>query len=166
MALKSLNVYHYFWMVSLVILIIGFLYINSDAVLGVNVGDTYYVVAYLHLAVLLFIIYFLTSVGYWFVLKVLGKPMIHFLTIIHCVVMFGWFIVYGSVVFYSNVIVTTPFPLYDKNSLPNSAIILLSSLIYFVAQPLYLLNIVIGIFRKKSIIVALVGLSLSIIYYI
>lgn len=80
--------------------------------------------------------------------------------------MFGWFIVYGSVVFYSNVIVTTPFPLYDKNSLPNSAIILLSSLIYFVAQPLYLLNIVIGIFRKKSIIVALVGLSLSIIYYI
>ena len=149
MALKSLNVYHYFWMVSLVILIIGFFYINSDAVLGVNVGDTYYVVAYLHLAVLLFIIYFLTSVGYWFVLKVLGKPMIHFLTIIHCVVMFGWFIVYGSVVFYSNVIVTTPFPLFDDYQYSNQTLFFSILLISFVAQPSFLLNISIGIFRKK-----------------
>lgn len=149
MALKSLNVYHYFWMVSLVILIIGFLYINSDAVLGVNVGDTYYVVAYLHLAVLLFIIYFLTGVGYWFVLKALGKPMIRFLTIIHCVIMFGWFIVYGSVVFYSNVIVTTPFPLFDDYQYSNQTLFFSILLISFVAQPTFLLNISIGIFRKK-----------------
>lgn len=137
MALKSVNVYHYFWMVSLVILIIGFLYINSDAVLGVNVGDTYYVVAYLHLAVLLFIIYFLTGVGYWFVLKVLGKPMIRFLTIIHCVIMFGWFIVYGSVVFYSNVIVTTPFPLFDDYQYSNQTLFFSILLISFVAQPFF-----------------------------
>jgi hypothetical protein len=75
--------------------------------------------------------------------------------------MFGWFLIYGSVVFYSNIIITTPFPLYDKNLLPNNALLLLSKILCFVAQPIYLVNLSIGIFRKKSLVIALVGLTLG-----
>ena len=165
MKLKPIKVYHYFWIVSMVILVFGLFYNNPDVVFDINVGDTYYVIAYMHLAIALFVIYFSTGVGYWFVLKILKKPLIHYLTVIHFIIMFGWFLIYGSVVFYSNIIINTPFPLYDKNLLPNNALLLLSIILCFVAQPIYLVNLSIGIFRKKSVIIALVGLTLGTTLY-
>ena len=50
-----------------IIMLIGIL--SEDAVLDINVHDTYYVIAYLHLAILISILFGIFGIGYWIMLK-------------------------------------------------------------------------------------------------
>ena len=148
-----MKVYHYFWFVALLILTIGFLGKNSfDSVFDLNIGDTYYVIAHRDLTLLLSFFYFLLGTGYWLVQKVLKKKLINYLTAIHCIILFGSFLVYWSVYFYSKVIVKTPFPFYDDNELINQSLVIIFFLIIFIGIPIYFVNLLIGTFRKRSAI--------------
>lgn len=149
MTLKELKVYHYFWFIALLILTIGFLGKNLfDSVFDLNAGDTYYVITHSDLTCLLSFCYFLLGSGYWLVQKVLKKKLINYLTIIHCVILFASFLVYWLVYFYSELIVKKPFPLFDDNQLINQYLAIVLFLIVFIAQPIYFVNLLIGIFRK------------------
>ncbi len=153
MILKKLKVYHYFWLTSAIIFIIGFWRQNSpDNVLDINVHDTYYVIANSHVSILLALCYLLLGSGYWLVQKVLKRKLINYLTLIHCVILFGGFIVYWLVYFYSNIIGKSRFPLFDDYELINQCLVVIVLLIIFIGQPVYFVNLLIGIFRKRSAI--------------
>jgi len=152
MNFKRLQVYHYFWLTSLLILMIG-CYIQNlpDSTLDINFHDTYYVIEQIHLAILLAVFYFLTGSGYLFVEKILKKKLLNFLTIIHCVILFGSFICYWIVYLYSNLIPAEPFPLFDNYELINKTLLISFLIIAFIGLPVYLINLLIGIFRKSAI---------------
>jgi heme/copper-type cytochrome/quinol oxidase subunit 1 len=153
MILRELKVYHYFWFVALLILTIVFSGNNSfNSVFDLNVGDTYYVISHRDLTLLLSFFYFLLGSGYWLVQKVLKKKLITYLTAIHCIILFGSFLVYWLVYFYSKVIVKTPFPLYEDNELINQSLVIIFFLIILIGMPIYFVNLLIGIFRKRSAI--------------
>lgn len=95
MNIKKIKVYHLFWIVSAIIVIIGLIQINyPDSTVDINIDDTYLVIANSHLAVLLSVSYFLMGFGYWLIQKILKKPLVKYLTIIHCVILIGSFIFY------------------------------------------------------------------------
>lgn len=151
MNFKKLKVYHYFWITSLLILIIGLYFSNlPDNTLDINIHDTYFVIEHLHVAILLTLFYFLNGIGYWLVEKVLKKKLINVLTIIHCIIFFGSFISYWLVFLYSKLFLSDPFPLFDNYDLINIALLLSFLVIFFIGLPIYLINLLIGILRKSS----------------
>lgn len=152
MNLKKIKVYHLFWIVSLLIIIIGALQSRDpNAFLDINIHDTYYVIGNFHCTVLLFICYFLMGTGYWIVQKVIKKRLVKFLTITHSTILIGSFIFYWIISFinpqtYSN----SNFPLlYDFQSI-NIVLVTELMLILFIATPIYIINLLIGLFRKAS----------------
>ncbi len=151
MHFRKFKVYHLFWIVSLLILIIGFLQNNDPkAALDINIHDTYFVVRNVDATVFLFICYFFMGTGYWLLQKILKKHLVPFLTFIHSFILIGSFLLYWVVFFYHPQTQINPnFPLlYDFQ---NINIVLVSELllILFVATPIYIINLLIGIFRKN-----------------
>lgn len=152
MNLKKIKVYHLFWIVSLLIIIIGFLQNNDlKATLDINIHDTYYVVRNSDATIFLFISYFLMGTGYWLIQKVFKKKLVKFLTVIHSIILIGSFILYWIVFFYHPQTEINPnFPLlYDFQSI-NIVLVSELMLILFIATPIYIINLLIGLFRKAS----------------
>ena len=146
---KKLKVYHYFWITALLILTLGVYFHNlPDNTLDINIHDTYFVIEHLHVAIFLTLFYFFNGIGYWFVEKVLKKKLFKVLTIIHCIILFGSFISYWLVFLYSKLFLSDPFPLFDDYDLINKTLLLSFLLIIFIGLPIYLVNLLIGIFRK------------------
>lgn len=147
---NKVRIYHYFWIVSVLILMIGFS--QSEEKLDVNIHDTYFVIASLHLAYLLSIGYFLLGLGYWLTGKVFKRNLLKSLTIIHSVILIGSFIIYWLMFFYYQLKPKNEiFPLLDDGSFTTNIMIIYSCiLIIFVAQPIYVINIVIACFRKRN----------------
>ena len=152
MILKKLKVYHYFWLMSILILIIGILGRKSFHVFDLNIGDTYYIIEHMDLTFMISFCYFLLGSGYWFVQKSMKKVLVTYLTLIHCAILFGSFLVYWLVYFFSNVIAKKPFPLFDDYELINLTWVIIFLLIIFIGQLVYFVNLLIGIFRKRSAI--------------
>ena len=147
----KLKTYHYFWIVALIILVIGLKdFNNPDATADINIHDTYFVIHQFHFAVFIFSCYYLLGVGYWSVEKVLKKRLIKALTLIHTVILIGSFAIYWIVVFYANLFMQNSFPLVDNNEMINSVLLASFCAIIFIAQPIYIINILIGIFKKSS----------------
>jgi len=148
MKLQKITVYYLFWLVAAIIAVIGI--VHPDETLDINVHDTYFVISYLHAAFVLFVFYFLSGLGYWFVQKILRKKLEKWLTIIHTVIVIGSFLLYWIVFFYNPGTEINPdFPLlYDFQS---TNIVLVSEflLTLFIATPIYIINLLIGIFRKS-----------------
>ena len=136
-------------LLSLLILIIGFLKKNSPNTVDINIHDTYLVIENIYITCSISIYFFLVGIGYWFVEKLLQKKLVNYLTVIHCVILFGSFIAYWIIIFYSRIIQKEPFPFFDESQLIDQTLIILFRLIIFVAQPIYFLNLLIGILKKK-----------------
>jgi heme/copper-type cytochrome/quinol oxidase subunit 1 len=147
---KKVKIYYYFWIVSVLILMIGFS--RSEETSDINIHDTYFVIASLHLAYLLSFSYFLLGLGYYLVEKVFKRNLVKSLSIIHSLILIGSFIIYWLMLFYYQLKPKNEiFPLLDDGSYTmNSMIIYNSLLIIFVAQPIYVINIVIAFFRKRK----------------
>lgn len=147
---KKVRIYHYFWIVSILILIIGFSL--SEETIDINIHDTYFVIASLHLTYILSISYFLLGLGYWIVKKVFKRNLIKSLTIIHSVILIGSFFIYWLMFFYYQLKPKNKiFPLLDDGSFEMNIMIIYSSiLILLVAQPIYVINILIACFRKRK----------------
>ena len=148
--LKKIKVYDLFWIVATLILLIGLSGINNpDNTFDINVHDTYFVIAHFYGAVLFSLFYFLNGLGYWLVLKVYKKHLITSLTTIHTVILIGSFIFYWLVILCSKLIISiNPFPLFDNYQLINITLTIEFLLSIFVAIPAFLINLLIGLFRK------------------
>lgn len=150
MNLKKIKVYHLFWIVSVLIILIG-LVLNNDpnSIFDINIHDTYFVISNYHISIILFLFYFLTGFGYWIIQKVFKKQLVQFLTISHSIILIGSFILYWIIYFCSaRHQVNSNFSLYDDYLSINTVLVCEFFLIVFVATPIYIINLLIGIFRK------------------
>lgn len=145
---NSLKVYHYFWLVTFLILLIGFF--GSENTIDINVRDTYYVMSQKDATLVLSIVYFLLGSGYWLVLKILKKPLIEWLTIIHSIILIGSFVCYWLMLLYVELFLNNSFPLFDNSNLVNQTLMIAFLLISFIGTPIYFINLLIGIFRKTK----------------
>jgi heme/copper-type cytochrome/quinol oxidase subunit 1 len=146
---NKIKVYHLFWAVAIIVLLIGL--ILNDGTLDINVHDTYFIASYRDITVVLFLFFFLNGIGYWLVTKIFKKQLVRFLTSIHSFIVIGSFIIYWTVIaYYKYLVVKESFPLFYYKELENIILAFSAILIVFVAQPLYIINLLIGLFRKKS----------------
>ncbi|UUW08870.1 cbb3-type cytochrome c oxidase subunit I [Flavobacterium plurextorum] len=153
MNFKKIKVYHLFWIVSLLILIIGFLQNNDNPTsnLDINIHDTYYVVRNFDSTIFLFICYFIMGFGYWLVQKVFKKQLVKSLTILHSLIFIGSFVIYWIALIYGKLFLQKPeFPSFlNDYQLLNSTLVLELLVITFVGIPVYVINLLIGLIRKK-----------------
>ncbi|RXM47596.1 hypothetical protein [Flavobacterium sp. YO12] len=154
MNLKKIKVYHLFWIVALLILIIGFIQNNDDptANLDINIHDTYYVVRNFDSTIFLFICYFIMGFGYWLVQKVFKKQLVKSLTILHSLIFIGSFVIYWIVLLYSKMFLQKPqYPSFLSDyQLINLTLVLELLIITSVGLPIYIINLLIGLIRKKQ----------------
>ncbi|MFQ6599989.1 cbb3-type cytochrome c oxidase subunit I [Flavobacterium sp. C3NV] len=150
MTIKNIKVYHLFWFVAVISLLTGLF--NPDETLDINIHDTYFVIASIHMAVLLFVFYFINGFAYWLVQKLLKKPLLRYLTLIHSVIVIGSYIFYWLILLYCKLFLSnSQFPLFDDgNQLINISLVLEFMLTIFVAVPIFIVNLSIAIFRKSN----------------
>jgi heme/copper-type cytochrome/quinol oxidase subunit 1 len=145
MIAQKIKIHYLFWLVSLIILLIG-LY-DMDETLDINVHDTYFVISHFDIAVILSIVYFIYGFGYWLVQKKFKKRLIKILTIIHSVILIGSFLAYWIVIYYTRLFATNNFPLFDNYQTINITLVI-CCILCLIALPIYITNLAIGIFRK------------------
>ncbi|SFC92535.1 hypothetical protein [Flavobacterium phragmitis] len=152
MNLRKIKVYHLFWFIAILILAIGITQNNNPlATMDINIHDTYFVVRNIESTIFLFLCYFLMGLGYWLIQKVFDKQLVQFLTAIHSVLLIGSFIFYW-IIFFCNpqYQVNSNFPLYDDYVSVNTVLLIEFLLIIFAATPIYIINLLIGVFRKNK----------------
>ncbi len=129
--------YLIFGSLGLFLFVVYFIYFffSIDSTLAVNVHDTYYVVAYVHLLLLMSIWVSICSLGYWILHKMNIAP-VFWMTLLHF--LFSTFL---GIIFISN------------NQIDNSslAIFWFSILSFIVGQIIYLMNLLISIIIKRRI---------------
>lgn len=152
MFFKKIKVYHLFWIVSLLIITIGIIQnSNPFANLDINIHDTYFVMRNIDATVFLFVCYFLMGLGYWLLQKVFKKQLIQFLTVIHSIILIGSFLFYWIIFFlHPPYQINSNFPLYDDYLSVNTVLIIELFLIIFIATPIFIINLLISIFRKSN----------------
>lgn len=125
-----------------IITLIGIL--SGDAMLDINVHDTYYVIAYLHLAILISILFGIIGIGYWIMQKA-DRKLSKWLNWIHIGLTFGGtLIVWILTKFYRTEIMEFEF----NNNL--TLIITLIILLVIVGQLIFPINIIYGLIKKKN----------------
>jgi heme/copper-type cytochrome/quinol oxidase subunit 1 len=151
MILKNIKVYHLFWIIASIIVIIGLS--NHNDTLDINVHDTYFVVAYLHVTIALFLFYFLNGLGYWLIQKQLKKKLLKPLTIIHSTILIGSFIIYWLIIFLDDklFVIDPNFPLLNyKNEIINMTLVSEFLLIVFLAFPIFIINLFVSLLRRTN----------------
>lgn len=145
-SLKAIKAYHYFWAVSI---IFGFLtcvsYVSGDnSTLDINVHDTYFVIAHAHLYTVLSVLYLIPGLIYW-----LSKNLrlVSALTVIHTVVTVGGFIAYLLLWKITSTIYNPDNSMDNSMEIFNTGIMIIFLLVLF-AQPLLLINLIIGLAKK------------------
>ena len=152
MILKKIKVYHLFLLISILILLIGFYRnTNPNSILDINVHDTYFVISNYDCTLVLFTTYFLMGILYWLFEKLPQKKLIKPLTMIHSIILIGSFILYWLIIIYNKVFLSNPtFPMFDNGSeLINITLVLELLLIAFLAIPVFIINLLIGLIRKN-----------------
>ena len=125
-----------------IIMLIGLL--SGDAELDINVHDTYYVIAYLHLAILISILFGIIGIGYWFMLKA-NRQLSKWLNLTHIGLTFGGpIVVWILTLFYRTEILEYEF----NNNL--TVIIILIILLIVLGQLIFPINIIYGFIKKKN----------------
>ena len=123
--------------------------LSEDSVLDINIHDTYFVIAHLHLAILISILYGLIGLGYWIVQKA-NRKLSKSLNLIHVVLTIGGLIaIFGIPYLLFESTEESVFPLFEQMERQNSMLIMIILLILF-GQLVYLVNITVGIFRKNK----------------
>ena len=125
-----------------IIIMIGIL--SGDAVIVINVHDTYYTIAYLHLATLISILFGIIGIGYLFMLKTKRK-LSKWLNLIHITLTFGGI----SLIWILAKLFRESIMEYNFNNNLTLAIYLISLIAIF-GQIIYPVNIIRGIIRKRN----------------
>lgn len=145
MIAKKFKIYYCFWLVSLIILLIG-LY-DIDGTLSINVHDTYFVIRNFDVAVILSIVYFIYGFGYWIVQEKFKKRLVKILTLLHSLILIGSFLAYWAVIYYTQLFPAKDFQTLDNHQIINITLII-CAILCMIAFPIYIINLSIGIFRK------------------
>ncbi|WP_418603005.1 hypothetical protein [Hwangdonia sp.] len=125
-----------------IIMLIGIL--SGDTMLDINIHDTYYVIAYFHLAILISILFGVIGIGYWIMLKS-DRKLSKWLNWTHIGLTFGGtFIVWILTKFYRTEIMEYEF----NNNL--TLIITLILLLMIIGQLIFPINIIYGLIKKKN----------------
>jgi len=144
------HTHFWFWSTAIIILILGFIVYDPDTTLDVNVRDTYYVIAHSHLTVITAVFYFISGLPY-FIFKLLKCRPYRVFTVIHLAVMVGGFIAYYIISFIIRAMATkNEFPIFDNTAERLNTLAILSFFLVVLVQPLFLVNILIGTFRKQQ----------------
>ena len=125
-----------------IIMLIGIL--SGDAVLDINVHDTYYVIAYLHLAILISILFGIIGIGYW-VMLITERKLSKWLNWTHIGLTFGGTLVVWILSKFNR----TEFMEYEFNN-NLTLIITLIILFMFFGQLIFPINIIYGLIRNKK----------------
>ena len=126
-----------------IMLLVGFL--KRDAALDVNVHDTYYIMAYSHLAFLISILCGIIGFGYWIMIKA-KRRLSKWLNLIHIALTFGGiFLIWILAQFYRKSILE-----YNFNENLTWTICAIAVMIAF-GQIIYSINIIIGIIKKRKV---------------
>ena len=123
------------------IILIGIL--SGDAILDINVHDTYYVIAYLHFAILISILFGIIGIGYWIMQKK-DRKLSRWLNWTHIGVTFGGtLVVWILTKFYRSEIMEFEFN--DNLTL----IITLIILLMIIGQIIFPINIIYTLIKRK-----------------
>ena len=145
--MKKYKSHQYLWFTAIAIMIFGLLTLFDDeAVLDVNVHDTYYVIHNFHLAQFIAVAYFAFGLIY-FSFEKLSINLITSLSRIHVSITCLAFLIYiiGMIVL-TTINTERSFPLFDDLSNENVFISLIFMFV-FIAQLLFLLNIIISLLK-------------------
>ncbi|WP_027067442.1 MULTISPECIES: hypothetical protein [Maribacter] len=138
------------WILIPVILLLGFL--APDETLVINFHDSYYVIALIHLAEFVSILFGITGLGYWIILKV-NRKLINVLTLTHIIITIG-----GSAIlllapyFFSDDITETTFFKFD-NLIEQNMMNLFALLLIVIGLIIFIINILQSLFRRKETMV-------------
>lgn len=118
--------------------------LNKNKMLDMNVHDTYFVFSQLDLSTLISILFAITGIGYWIMLKT-NRKLYKWLNLIHITLTFGGILLIWILaqLFRESIME------YDYNNKLTSAIYLIA-LISILGQIVYPINIISGIFRKRN----------------
>ncbi len=123
-------------------MIIGF--ISGEAVLDINVHDTYFEIAYIHLTTLISILFGIIGLGYWIMLKA-NRKLSKWLNWTHIGLTFGGTIIILILAqLYRKEIMEYEF----NNNL--TLIITLIILLIILGQIIFPINIIYGLIKKKT----------------
>jgi len=151
MNFKNLKPYHSFFIVAFLILLIGIKSLYEDTTLDINVHDTYYIISHFHIAILLCVLYFFQGFFYWIVQKLMKRKLVSWLTAVHTFILIGSFIYYWMFVAYYEFLAEPINLLFDDYSeKTNMTLTILTLLIFFIAVPAFIINLIIGVFRKAD----------------
>jgi heme/copper-type cytochrome/quinol oxidase subunit 1 len=146
MKLLNQNAYYFFWITAIVLIALSIYWLNfEDAVLDINVHDTYFVIHNSHILQLLAIIYSFLGFIYWFFKKIdikLMRVLTRLHTAITILVIPIYFIGHPLFISFSE----SNFPLFDDTAKIQIFITVLV-LITLVAQLLLILNVIISLFK-------------------
>lgn len=141
--------HHYFCITCLFLLLLWFYWSNSDDAIDINIYDTYYVIANVHIVKLLFVLYGFAGFIYWAFNKA-EVSLIRILTKLHVLVTIGSIPVYFlGLKLFKLFPPNTNFPLVDDLSDENVFLTLLF-LFVFIAQLLFVINLVISTFKHSK----------------
>jgi heme/copper-type cytochrome/quinol oxidase subunit 1 len=146
MIAKKIKIHYYFYLVSLITLLLGVT--DIDGTLDINVHDTYFVISHFDVGIVLCVVYFIYGFGYWLVQEKLRKKLVKALTILHSVFLIGSFLGYWIVIFYNRLFAQNNFPLFDDYQTINITLVI-CTILCLIAFPIYVINLVIGVFRKQ-----------------
>lgn len=141
----TLKPYLFFWILSPVFFMIG--YLSDKNTFDINIHDTYYVVEQGFVNTALSVFCAITGLGYWFVIRLSGK-LLKWLTIIHILsVIIGVFFIGILPQFFLKPTTKITNYLFYENMDYCSFII---AIIILFVQILYPINLVIGLLRKTN----------------
>ena len=134
---------HLIFLISIPIIVL-FGILSRDATLNINVHDTYLVIAHLHFAVLISILFAIIGVGYWIMQK-WDRKLSKWLNWTHIGLTFG-----GSLIIWIlNKFYRTEIMEYEFNNNLTLTITLIIVLMT-VGQLIFLINIIYGLTKKKN----------------
>lgn len=124
------------------IMLIGIL--SGDAIININVHDTYYLIAYLHISILTSILFGIIGIGYWIMQKA-DRKLSKWLNFTHIGLTFrGSLIIWILTKFYRTEIMEYEF----NNNI--TLIITLIILLMIIVQLIFPINIIYGLMKKKN----------------
>lgn len=142
--------YIYFWATAFILLIIAFTCYSPDDTFDFNIHDAYIVIAVRDIAVISAMFYFLSGLPYFLFQWLKRRPSIR-LTLIHTIVMVSGCFLYLILNALIKASATkSTFPLYDYTEERLTMLRLSFGFIFVLVQMAFLVNIVIGVFRKHD----------------
>ena len=134
---------HFIFLVSIPIIMLMGIF-NKATVLDINISDTYYVIDYLYLTILISMLFGLIGIGYWIMQKT-NRKLSNRLNWIHTVLTLGGtLLIWILTKFYQ-----TEIKEYEFNNNLTSSITLIILLV-ILGQLIFPINIIYGLIKKKD----------------